>query len=221
LVIAHVIFDCDGVLIDSEKISMAVDMALLAENGIHLTEAEMYLRFIGPTFEDMVAELELEHGKTLPPDLSARKDGMMLELYRRGLKPVPGVIPMLRKLALPKSIGTNGPRDRALEALQITGLAPFFGERLTTYEDVRNPKPAPDVYQLAAQRAGFQPSECLVVEDSVTGATAALAAGCKVIGFTGVAHDHMAKARELQAVGIPHVIHDMGELLAAISPIAA
>ena len=63
---------------------------------------------------------------------------------------MPGVIPMLRKLALPKSIGTNGPRDRALEALRMTGLEPFFGDRLTTYEDVKNPKPAPDVYQLAA-----------------------------------------------------------------------
>jgi HAD superfamily hydrolase (TIGR01509 family) len=219
--ISHVIFDCDGVLIDSEKISMAVDMALLAQNGIHLTEAEMYLRFVGPTFEDMVAELEREYKTTLPPDLSARKDGMMLELYRRDLKPVPGVIPMLRKLALPKSIGTNGPRDRALEALRITGLAPFFGDRLTTYEDVKNPKPAPDVYQLAAQRAGLTPAHCLVVEDSVTGATAALAAGCKVIGFTGVAHEPLAKARELKELGVSHVIHDMGELLDAISPIAA
>ena len=116
--IAHVIFDCDGVLIDSEKISMAVDMALLVENGINLTEAEMYLRFIGPTFEDMVAELEREHKKILPPDLSARKDVMMLELYRRDLKPVPGVIPMLNKLKLPRSIGTNGPRERAMEALR-------------------------------------------------------------------------------------------------------
>jgi HAD superfamily hydrolase (TIGR01509 family) len=219
--ISHVIFDCDGVLIDSEKISMTVDMALLAENGIHLTETEMYLRFVGPTFEDMVAGLEREYGKTLPPDLAARKDGMMLERYRRDLKPVPGVIPMLRELTLPKSIGTNGPRDRALEALRITGLAPFFGDRLTTYEDVEYPKPAPDVYQLAAKRAGFNPAHCLVVEDSVTGATAALAAGCKVIGFTGVAHDPAAKTRELKKLGVSHVIHDMGELLGAISPIAA
>ena len=219
--ISHVIFDCDGVLIDSENISMAVDMALLAENGIHISEAEMYLRFVGPTFEDMVAELEHEHGKTLPPDLNARKDDMMRELYRRDLKPVPGVLPMLQNLALPKSIGTNGPRDRALEALRLTGLAPFFGDRLTTYEDVKNPKPAPDVYQLAARRAGFNPAHCLVVEDSVTGATAALAAGCKVIGFTGVAHDPLAKARELKKLGVSHVIHDMGELLAAISPVVA
>ena len=219
--ISHVIFDCDGVLIDSEKISMAVDRALLAQNGIRLTEAEMYQRFVGPTFEDMVADLEREYKKTLPPDLSARKDAMMLEFYRRDLKPVPGVIPMLRKLVLPKSIGTNGPRDRALEALRLTGLAPFFGDRLTTYEDVKNPKPAPDVYQLAARRAGFNPAHCLVVEDSVTGATAALAAGCKVIGFTGVAHDPVAKASELKELGVSHVIHDMEELLAAISPVAA
>jgi HAD superfamily hydrolase (TIGR01509 family) len=219
--ISHVIFDCDGVLIDSESISMAVDMALLAQNGIDLTEAEMYRRFVGPTFEDMVAELEREHGISLPPDLNARKDTMMLELYRRDLKPVPGVLPMLQNLALPRSIGTNGPRDRALEALHITGLAPFFGDRLTTYEDVKNPKPAPDVYQLAARRAGFKPAHCLVVEDSITGATAALAAGCKVIGFTGVAHDPKAKARELKDLGVAHVIHDMGELLGAISPITA
>jgi len=219
--ISHVIFDCDGVLIDSEKISMAVDMALLAENGIVLTEAEMYRRFVGPTFEDMAAELEREYGKTLPPDLAARKDAMMLELYRRDLKPVPGVISMLRKLALPKSIGTNGPRNRALEALRLTGLVPFFGDRLTTYEDVKNPKPAPDVYQLAAKRAGFTPVHCLVVEDSVTGATAALAAGCKVIGFTGVAHDPAAKARAMKELGVFHVIHDMGELVGAISPITA
>ena len=219
--ISHVIFDCDGVLIDSEKISMTVDMALLAENGIHLTETEMYLRFVGPTFEDMVAGLEREYGKTLPPDLAARKDDMMLELYRRDLKPVPGVLHMLQKLALPKSIGTNGPRDRALEALRLTGLAPFFGDRLTTYEDVKYPKPAPDLYQLAAKRAGCNPAHCLVVEDSVTGATAALAAGCKVIGFTGVAHDPVAKARELKTLGVSHVIHDMGERLGAISPIAA
>jgi HAD superfamily hydrolase (TIGR01509 family) len=219
--ISHIIFDCDGVLIDSEKISMDVDIALLAQNGVDLTEAEIHHRFVGTTFEAMVMELESEYKKTLPPDLSARKDGMMLDLYRRDLKPVPGVVSMLRKLALPKSIGTNGPRVRALEALRMTGLEPFFGDRLTTYEDVKNGKPAPDIFQLAAKRAGFKPAHCLVVEDSITGATSALAAGCIVIGFTGVAHDPMAKAKELRKLGVSHVIHDMGELLDAISPITA
>jgi HAD superfamily hydrolase (TIGR01509 family) len=219
--ISHVIFDCDGVLIDSERISMDVDIALLAENGVDLTEAEIHRRFVGTTFEAMVTVLEREYKRPLPPDLAARKDGMMLDLYRRDLKPVPGVIPMLNKLKLPKSIGTNGPRARAMEALRMTGLEPFFGDRLTTYEDVKNGKPAPDIYLLAAQRAGFNPAHCLVVEDSATGVTSALAAGCKVIGFTGVAHDPVAKAKELQKLGVPHVIHDMGELLDSISPITA
>jgi len=200
---------------------MDVDIALLAENGINLTEAEIHQRFVGTTFEAMVAELEREYKRLLPPDLSARKDGMMLDLYRRDLKPVPGVIPMLKNLALPRSIGTNGPRDRAMEALRMTGLEIFFGDRLTTYEDVKNGKPAPDIYLLAAQRAGFKPARCLVVEDSVTGVTSALAAGCKVIGFTGVAHDPAAKARELNRLGVSRVIQDMGELLDAISLITA
>ncbi|MGB8314026.1 MAG: HAD-IA family hydrolase [Aestuariivirga sp.] len=219
--ISHIIFDCDGVLIDSEKLSMDVDISLLALHGIHLTEAEMHHRFVGTTFEAMVAELAKEYGRPLPPDLSIRKDSRMLDLYRSELKPVPGVIAMLKKLALPRSIGTNGPRHRALEALRVTGLAAFFGDRLTTYEDVQNGKPAPDIYQLAARRAGFAPDRCLVVEDSITGATAALAAGCKVIGFTGVAHDRVAKTDELARLGISHVIHDMADLLDAIAPIAA
>jgi HAD superfamily hydrolase (TIGR01509 family) len=219
--ISHVIFDCDGVLIDSEKLSMDVDIALLAKNGIDLSEAEIHHRFVGTTFEAMVAELEREYKRPLPPDLAARKDGMMLDLYRRDLKPVRGVIPMLKKLALPKSIGTNGPRERAMEALRMTGLEPFFGDRLTTYEDVKNGKPAPDIYLLAAQRAGLKPARCLVVEDSVTGVTSALAAGCEVIGFTGVAHDPAAKAKELKKLGVTLVIQDMGELLGAISPITA
>jgi HAD superfamily hydrolase (TIGR01509 family) len=217
--IGHVIFDCDGVLIDSEAISMDVDIGLLAQSGIHLTAAEVHRRFVGTTFEDMVRQVEREFGVTLPADLSARKDGLMLDLYRRELKPVAGVLPMLRSLDLPRSIGTNGPRDRALEALRITGLAPHFGDRLTTYEDVANGKPAPDIYQLAAKRAGFAPSQCVVVEDSVTGATAALSAGCHVIGFTGVAHDPEAKVNDLKQLGILNIIHDMaalGETIAAI-----
>ncbi len=219
--ISHVIFDCDGVLIDSEVISMDVDIALLAQSGIHLTAADMHRRFVGTTFEDMVKQVEQEFGVSLPRDLSARKDDLMLDLYRRELKPVTGVVPMLRTPGLPKSIGTNGPRHRALEALKITGLEPFFGDRLTTFEDVKFGKPAPDIYALAAFRAGFAPGKCVVVEDSVTGATAALAAGCHVIGFTGVTHDASAKANALKQLGVYSVVDDMGALQETIAAIKA
>jgi HAD superfamily hydrolase (TIGR01509 family) len=219
--ISHIIFDCDGVLLDSERISMDVDLALLAENGIDFTEAEMHRRFVGTTFESMIADIEVEFGTTLPTGLSARKDAAMLEHYRLSLKTVPGVIPMLQQLDMPKSIGTNGPRHRAVEALRMVGLEPFFGDRLTTFEDVTYGKPAPDIYQLAAFRAGFAPDKCLVVEDSVTGVTAALAAGAPVIGFTGVAHDPVSKAKALKELGVLQVVHSMEELLPAIKALKA
>ncbi len=219
--ISHVIFDCDGVLIDSEKISMDVDIALLAQNGIDFSEAEMHRRFVGTTFEAMIADIEFEFGKKLPADLSDLKDTLMLDLYRRDLKTVPGVIALLQQLDLPKSIGTNGPRHRAIEALRIVGLEPFFGDRLTTYEDVKYGKPAPDIYQLAAFRAGFAPDKCVVVEDSVTGVTAAIAAGCHVIGFTGVAHDPASKAKALKELGVLQVVNSMEALLPAIKALKA
>lgn len=211
--IAHVIFDFDGVLIDSEHISMLIDQALLAESGVELSEEEMHTRFVGRTFMGMIEELQQQHGISFPEDLEQRKDVAMLETYRRELKPVKGVVEMLERLHLTRSIGTNGPRARALEALKITGLDRFFGDRLTTFEDVKHGKPAPDIYLLAAERAGVKPEDCLVVEDSPTGATAALKAGCKVVGFTGVAHDQEAKRAELQAVGVKTIIHDMADLL--------
>jgi HAD superfamily hydrolase (TIGR01509 family) len=169
----------------------------------------------------MIAEIEMEFGKSLPKDLGCRKDVLMLDHYRRELKTVPGVVDLLRQLDIPKSIGTNGPRHRALEALRITGLEPFFGDRLTTFEDVKSAKPAPDIYRLAAFRAGFAPNRCLVVEDSVTGVTAALAAGTHVIGFTGVAHDPVSKAKGLKELGVSTVVHTMEELLPAITALRA
>jgi HAD superfamily hydrolase (TIGR01509 family) len=219
--ISHVIFDFDGVLIDSEDISMTIDRGLLAANGVDLSEAEMHRRFVGKTFEDMVSEVENEFGIALPPDLSAIKDCRMLQVYRAELKPVPGIVPMLERLGLPRSIGTNGPRERALEALRLTGLDKYFGARITTFEDVAYGKPAPDIYLLAAERAGAAPGNCLVVEDSPTGSIAALKAGCRVVGFTGVAHDPEAKRMELHQVGVTAFINRPQELLDLVSPISA
>jgi HAD superfamily hydrolase (TIGR01509 family) len=217
----HIIFDCDGVLIDSEEISMRTDQALLAECNVHISEAEMHRRFVGKTFQAMVREIEVERGVQLPTDLEARKDGVMVEAYRRDLKAIAGVTDALKNINLPKSIGTNGPRVRALFALDVTGLRPHFGDRLTTFEDVERGKPFPDVYLLAAQRAGFAPSECIVVEDSLTGVMAAVAAGCVTLGFTG-AHLHRAEhALQLANLGALLVFHDMADLPGIIHSLTA
>lgn len=218
---AHVIFDCDGVLIDSEEISMATDRALLAENGIAISEAEMHRRFVGKTFAAMIAELETERGLKLPADLEARKDARMLDLYRRELKPISGVREVLDAIAYPKSIGTNGPRHRALLALEVTGIAHHFDGRLTTFEDVRRGKPFPDVYLLAAERAGFPPSQCLVIEDSITGVASAVAAGCPTLGFTG-SHLHRSEhGLALSRLGARRVFNDMAELPGILSSLTA
>jgi HAD superfamily hydrolase (TIGR01509 family) len=208
----HIIFDCDGVLIDSEEISMRTDQTLLAECNVHISEAEMHRRFVGKTFQAMIDEIEAERGISLPRDLEARKDDVMVAAYRRELKAISGVADALSAIDLPKSIGTNGPRARALLALEVTGLKPHFGERLTTFEDVERGKPFPDVYLLAAQRAGLKPSNCIVVEDSLTGVTAAVAAGCYTLGFTG-AHLHRTEhGQQLAELGAARVFDDMAEL---------
>ena len=212
MTIAHVIFDCDGVLVDSEEISMVVDGALLAASGVEISHAEMHRRFVGKTFQGMIDEIEAERGIKLPGNLEAQKDMAMLEAYRRELQPVPHVAAALGNIALPKSIGTNGPRHRALEALRIVNIDHHFQGRLTTFEDVVNGKPAPDIYLLAAKRAGFAPGECLVVEDSITGATSAVSAGCPTLGFTGTHANSASHARKLVAAGCFRVFDDMAEL---------
>lgn len=208
----HIIFDCDGVLIDSEDISMVIDQRLLAQNGAELSLPEMYRRFVGKTFAAMVQEIEDEFGLTLPADLELRKDGLMLAEYRKSLKPIDHIAVALDEIDLPKSIGTNGPRARALEALKMVGIDHHFGSRITTFEDVQNGKPAPDVYLLAAGRAGFTPAECAVVEDSVTGMLAAARAGCKTFGYTGShAHDPH-HADRLKHAGAQVTFNDMRQL---------
>ena len=212
MTIRHIIFDCDGVLIDSEEISMAVDRALLAENGVHLSEGDMHRRFVGKTFTAMISEIETQYGRVMPADLEARKDVIMLEAYARDLKPVAGVPAMLEAVTLPKSIGTNGPRARAMQALRLLKIGHHFDERMTTFEDVKNGKPAPDIYLLAAKRAGFAPSDCAVVEDSVTGVAAAVAAGCVTFGFTGSQVHRSEHALKLVELGAHVVFDDMAKL---------
>ncbi len=219
--IRHIIFDCDGVLIDSETISMKIDQALLAGNGIMISEADMHQRFVGTTFQAMIDEIEVGTGVKLPSNLEERKDQLMIEAYRRELKAIAGVAAALAAISLPKSIGTNGPRSRALLALQLTGISQHFGDNLTTFEDVAHGKPFPDVYLLAAKRSGFAPGECLVVEDSLTGVTAAVAAGCYTLGFTG-SHLHRSDhAKALLGLGAKRVFNDMAELPGIIRNLSA
>lgn len=213
----HIIFDCDGVLVDSEPLSMEVDRDILAENGIAMTVEEVGAQFIGLTFEDFVRKIESDYRIKLPPDVTEDKNRRLLDLYERKLKPAPGIHDTLALVALPVSVASNSPRHRVEAAFRIARLTPFFGDRITTFEDVAQGKPAPDVYIEAARRAGLATAACLAIEDSKAGVASAVAAGCPVIGFTGLSHDGAALGEALARLGARKVISDHADLPAAMA----
>jgi HAD superfamily hydrolase (TIGR01509 family) len=209
----HFIFDCDGVLVDSEPLSMKIDVEILAENGVVMSEEEAHARFVGKTFAAMIDEVAREYGVRFPSDASAQKDLRLLALYERALKPVDGVHAALSALSPQHfSCASNSPAERVAAALRIVGLVDFFGNRITTFEHVARAKPEPDVFIEAARRAGYAPGDCIVIEDSVTGVTAASRAGCRVLGFTGThphPEEHMPR---LKAAGASALFNRMSDL---------
>ncbi len=212
----HFIFDCDGVLVDSEPLSMKVDVQILAEHGIAMSEEDAHRRFVGRTFAAMLDEMTHEFGISFPADTSNQKDLRLLKLYERELVAVDGVEAALAALGPQQfSVASNSPYERVETALRITHLTPFFGNRITTFEHVARGKPEPDVFIEAARRAGYRPKDCIVVEDSITGVTAAHRAGCFVLGFTGTnphPEDHAAKLLEAGAGATFHHMRALPEL---------
>jgi HAD superfamily hydrolase (TIGR01509 family) len=208
------IFDCDGVIVDSEAISMSIDAMLMQRHGIEITEEEMHKRFVGSTFAAMMRDFATKYGVEFPPDLEQIKDAEMEIAYRSGLPEIPGIKPSLftlRARGHRMAIASNGPRHRIHLALGILGLENIFDE-IVTFEDVVNPKPAPDMYLLAASKLGAEAKDCIVLEDSVTGLTAAVASGARVIGVTAT-HPHPNEhAEALRLRGASAIIHDLGDL---------
>jgi len=217
----HIIFDCDGVLVDSEPLSIRVSSALLAAHGVVLPPEEAHHRFLGKSFPDLIAEIEGEFGVRFPPDVEAEESRKLLALYVTDLEPVPGIATALAAIGGRYAVASNSPTHRVVEALRLTGLDDFFAGRITTYEDVARGKPAPDVYLEAARRLGISAAGCLVVEDSVTGVTAARAAGCRIIGFTGTQPDASGHGRKLVAAGAGPIISHMDELPAIVAELTA
>lgn len=216
----HIIFDCDGVLVDSEPLSMKIDVEILAESGVIISETEAHARFVGKTFAAMLEEMSREHGAHFPADASTQKNLRLLQLYERELRAVEGVHETLERLSAHHfSVASNSPCERVEAALRITDLTPFFGNRITTFEHVANGKPAPDVFLEAARRAGYRTQDCIVVEDSVTGVTAAHRAGCKVLGFTGTHPHPEEQAPKLAAAGAARTFSRMRDLPALVQSI--
>lgn len=178
------IFDCDGTLVDSETISLAVLMQCVAEQGLHISHEEAMERFAGNELSVVFREFESRLGRALPDDfLDSFRQRQMSHLEEK-VEAIPGADDLLQTLALPFCVASNAPLNKINLVLKTTGLIRHFDEsRIFSAYQVEVWKPEPDLFLLAAERLGFAPEECAVVEDSIFGVKAGLAAGMQVFAY--------------------------------------
>ena len=183
-----VIFDCDGVLIDSEIISARVLITELARVGIVLDLDHVRRHFLGRSFPTVAEDIRRNFECPLPGDFEARYRKGLIAEFQRSLRLTEGLLPVLDRLCVPACVATSSSPPRVAQALRIVRLADRFGADVFTASEVPRGKPAPDLFLHAASRMGVAPKRCLVIEDSVPGVAAALAASMPVLRYTGGAH---------------------------------
>ncbi len=180
-----VIFDCDGVLIDSERLAVRVDVEMLSELGWPLTEAEVIERFVGRSDRDTRAAIEAHLGHALPEGWDEQMERLYRQAFAAELEPVDGVLDALDAISGPTCVASSGTHDHLRYTLGLTGLYERFAGRIFSAEDVQEGKPAPDLFLFAAERMGVAAERCVVVEDSHSGVLAARAAGMEVLAYAG------------------------------------
>jgi HAD superfamily hydrolase (TIGR01509 family) len=181
-----VIFDCDGVVVDSERISHDVFGAFMRSLGARLSETEMQERFLGRRLAECLAIVEDLTGRPVPLDALERYKAERDRLLREQVQPIEGIRDVLEWLTIPYCIASSGDHDKMRITLGATKLLPLFEGRLFSATEVPNGKPAPDVFLLAAERMGVAPARAVVIEDSVNGVLAGCAAGMTVLAFAGL-----------------------------------
>lgn len=206
-----IIFDCDGVLVDSELLSCRCLSEVLAEFGLRLSVEQALELFLGRSTK-AIEQHYRDLGHALPDDFLARLKARVLETFAGALQPIAGVGTVLSQLKMPRCVASSSDLDRVSLSLDVTGLAPHFGGRLYTAQMVRHGKPAPDLFLHAAGKMQADPARTLVIEDSVSGVQAAKAAGMMVWGFVGGGHYRARDGRAiLSAAGADRVFAHMSE----------
>ena len=191
-----VVFDCDGVLVDSERLAVHTEAEILSSLGWPLTEAEVIERFVGRSAEYMHAQIEAQLGR--PIDWEQEFESRYREVFERELRPVEGIAEALRALEKPSCVASSGTHAKIRFSLGLTGLLEHFQGRIFSAQDVARGKPAPDLFLRAANQMGVRPGACAVVEDSPAGIEAALAAGMGTFAYAG----GVVPAERLQRDGV-------------------
>jgi HAD superfamily hydrolase (TIGR01509 family) len=178
-----VIFDCDGVLVDSERLAIRIEAAILTGLGWPMTQDEVVQRFVGRSAEYMQHEIERTIGR--PIDWEAEFETRYREVFSRELQAVDGVEAALTRITVPVCVASSGTHEKIRFSLGLTGLLDRFDGHIFSVEDVVHGKPAPDLFLHAAEQMGHTPDRCAVIEDSASGVDAGLAAGMTVFAFAG------------------------------------
>jgi len=210
-----VIFDCDGVLVDSEMIASHELAAYLSELGRPTDGAECRATFTGMSIKSVGEVLRHEWGLALPDDFIERLRARDRVAFERNLQPISGITKILdhlKQAQIQYCVASSGTPEKIHHSLSITGLAAHFGDNLFSASQVEHGKPAPDLFALAAVEMGAAVEDCVVIEDAPAGIQGAVAAGMDVLGFTGGAHCDVNSANALLFAGAKTTFTDMADL---------
>lgn len=219
-----VIFDCDGVLVDSETIAARVTAKLLGEIGVNVSSEDVLTAFVGLDAQATRRRIEKDHGIVLPSDYDDRGASYLEAAFSMELQPIAGVKRFLENLVIPFCVASNSTHARLHQTFSASGLTSLVRNRVFSADDVARGKPAPDLFLHAAARMGNVPADrCLVIEDSISGVSAARSAGMRVIGFCGGSHIRPGHASRLRALGAEAIVTNydaLGALLPLGMPIS-
>jgi len=212
--IALVIFDCDGVLIDSEIISASALVEELAQHGIAIEMSHVLEQFIGHPYAVVAGKIAAFARVPLPASFETDYRARLVQRFNAELRAMPGILDVLDDLAVPFCAATSSHPERAQRSLRAAGLAERFGERVYTVSMVARPKPAPDLFLHAAKAMRVDPTQCLVIEDSDLGIEAAQAAGMIAWQFTGGSHYQACHRAPPPNLAPDRSFHDMADFFA-------
>jgi HAD superfamily hydrolase (TIGR01509 family) len=214
-VISAVIFDCDGVLVDSEVIAREIEIAVLGELGLHYDSHDFTVRFMGRSSRMFYELLEADGRERLGRSIIDEIRGPMRERYRKAiderLTEVPGALRAVESVRTPKAVASSSSVRGLGVKLRKTGLWDHFAPHVYSAEHVTHAKPAPDLFLHAADALGVQPARCLVIEDSVNGVLAGRAAGMRVWGFRGGGHMTDRLTAGLSEAGAERIVANWAE----------
>ena len=207
-----VIFDCDGVLVDSEVISCRAHAETLTRHGYPITSDQVFDRFLGRSMRKTTLEIEAELGRPLPEDFHTQVYAEIFRLFAASLEATPHIEQTLAAITTPMCVASSGPPEKISTSLNHVGLYDRFAPHIFSAVQVSNGKPAPDLFLFAAEQMRTPPARCLVIEDSVAGVTGALAAGMLVFGYHGGSHCRPDTADTPRAAGAAATFEDMRQL---------